>query len=49
MLAQAQPVQHAVEMSMGDSDPLSGLFLSVDSLEYPWGDVWDIFEDTAPI
>jgi hypothetical protein len=50
MLAQAQPVQQdAVEMSMGDSDPLSDLFLSVNSLEYPWGDVWDIFEDTAPI
>jgi hypothetical protein len=43
------PQQHVTEMPTGDSGPLSEIFLSVDSLEYPWGDVWDIFDDARPI
>jgi hypothetical protein len=42
------PQQHVTEMPTGDSDPLSEIFLSVDSLEYPWGDVWDMFDDARP-
>jgi hypothetical protein len=49
-LAQAQAEQQDdMEMPMSDPDPLSGVFLSVDSLEYPWGDAWNIFDDAPPI
>jgi hypothetical protein len=50
MLAQTQAVQQDdLEMPMSDSDPLSGVFLSVDSLECIWGDAWNIFDDAPPI